>query len=122
MGVTTIKLNDSEHRVMDVLWDQGEMCAGDIAQHLGSQTGWSRSTVYTVLKWLHEKGAIERIGHKYLCRPLISRGDVQTNEAVSIVDRLFDGSASHFLSAYCGGKRLDSAEIQELKKLIEEME
>ena len=53
-----IKLFDSERKVMEVLWREGDMTAGQLAKILKEETGWNRNTTYTVIKKCVAKGAI----------------------------------------------------------------
>ena len=57
-----IKLYDSELKVMEILWKEGELTAGHIAKILKEEIGWNRNTTYTVIKKCIEKGAVERSG------------------------------------------------------------
>ena len=60
-----IKLYDSELKVMEILWKEGELTAGQIAKILKEEIGWNRNTTYTVIKKCIEKGAVERIEPKF---------------------------------------------------------
>ena len=42
-------------------------------------------------------------------------------EAAELIDKLFDGSAELFLSAYVSGKKLSSDEIDGLRRIVEEL-
>ena len=53
-----IKLYDSELKVMEILWKEGELTAGHIAKILKEEIGWNRNTTYTVIKKCIEKGAV----------------------------------------------------------------
>ncbi len=117
-----LKLYDSELKVMKALWQDGELRASRLAKLLNEQTGWNRNTTYTVIKKLIEKGAIERVEPGFLCRATISQEQVRRNEAVELVDKLFDHSASLFLAAYTNGKKLPADEVECLKRLVEELE
>ena len=55
-----IKLFDSELKVMDVLWKEGDMPAKEIARALTGELGWNVNTTYTLIKRCIKKGAIER--------------------------------------------------------------
>lgn len=71
-GITMgIKLYDSELKVMEILWKEGELTAGQIAKILKEEIGWNRNTTYTVIKKCIEKGAVERIEPKFRCRALL---------------------------------------------------
>lgn len=115
------KLFDSELKVMELLWREGELTAGQLAKLLKEQTGWNRNTTYTVVKKLVEKGVVERQEPGFLCRALISRTQVQRQEATALVGKLFDGSAGAFLSAFLSGKQLSPEEIDRLRQIVEQL-
>ena len=116
-----LKLFDSELKIMEVLWKEGELSAGQLAKLLNDQIGWNRNTTYTVLKKLVAKGAVERRDPGFLCRALISKEQVRRQEANDLVSKLFDNSAELFLSAYLSGKKLSSEEISRLKSLVDKL-
>lgn len=117
-----MKIFESELKVMEVLWDWGELTAGQLSKILNEQIGWNRNTTYTVVKKLVEKGAVERMEPGFHCRARISREEVRQAEADDLIDRLFGGSAELFLSAYLGGKHLKPEELEALRKLVEELQ
>lgn len=102
-----IKLFDSELKVMNLLWKNGEMTAKNIAAELTDEIGWNVNTTYTVIKKCVAKGAIERTEPNFLCRPLISKREVQNGEIGELVDRLFDGARR---PAHRGSHRLKKAD------------
>ena len=114
-----IKLFDSELKVMEALWSEGELTAGQLAVVLNEQIGWNRNTTYTVIKKLIEKGAIERREPNFTCRARIGKADVQRQEATELVGKLFDGSADAFLAAFLSGKTLSEDEIARLKRIVD---
>ena len=114
-----MKIYDSELKVMEFLWRDGELTAGQLAKLLKGAIGWNRNTTYTVIKKLVDKKAVERIEPKFLCRALITKEQVQQNEAVELGNKLFDGSADAFLSAFLSGKDLSDDEISRLKNIVE---
>ena len=85
------------------------------------QTGWNRNTTYTVIKKLIEKGAVERYEPNFTCRAMVTKDCVRQGEATELIDKLFDGSAELFLSAYVSGKKLSSDEIDGLRRIVEEL-
>ena len=117
----TVKLFDSELKVMEALWKDGDLTAGQLAKILNEQTGWNRNTTYTVIKKLIEKNAIQRYEPNFTCSAMITREQVQQNEAEELIGKLFDGSAELFLSAYLSGKKLSAHEIDRLKQLVESL-
>lgn len=116
-----MKLFDSELKVMEVLWKEGDQTAGQLAKILKEQTGWNRNTTYTVIKKLIDKGAVERYEPNFTCRAAVTRESVQQGEAKELIDKLFSGSAELFLSAYVSGKKLSEDEIAGLRRIVEEL-
>ena len=116
------KLYDSELKVMEALWTNSDLTAGQLAKILNEQTGWNRNTTYTVIKKLIDKGAVERLEPNFTCRALVSREQVQQHEAATLIGKLFDGSAELFLSAFFSGKKLSEAEISRLKQIVENLQ
>ena len=119
---TTIKVFDSELKVMEVLWKEGDLTAGKLVKILKEQIGWNPNTTYTVIKKLIDKGAIERREPNFGCHAILTKEQVQQQEASQLVSKLFDGSAQAFLSAFLsGGAKLSSPEIEGLKQLVEDL-
>ena len=116
-----IKLFDSELKVMDILWAEGDTSAKDIAALLAGQVGWSKTTTYTVIKKCIDKGAVERTDPGFICRALVSRQEAQEYATDELVDKLYGGAADKLVAALLGRKRLSSEEIAGLKKLVEEL-
>lgn len=116
-----MKLFDSELKVMDILWREGDLTAGQISKILKTEIGWSRNTTYTVIKKCVEKGAVERLEPKFLCRAVISREDVQQYETQELIDRMFDGSKEKFFATFLSGKTLRPDELQQLKDLVSQI-
>ncbi len=117
-----IKLQDSELKVMNVLWREGEAAAKHVAEVLKAETGWNVNTTYTLLKRCIEKGAAERRDPGFRCRPLIPKEEVQRAETDRLIDKVFDGSADKLFAALLGRKKLPKEELEKLKAIIGELE
>ena len=117
-----MKLFDSELKVMEVLWEEGDLTASQLAKLLKEQIGWNRNTTYTVIKKLVDKGAVERREPNFTCRAVISKEQVQQAEATELIGKLFNGSAENFLTAFLNGKKLSQEEIDRLRKIVDNIE
>lgn len=117
-----IKLPESEIKVMDILWEAGEICAKDVAIKMGESYGWKKNTTYTVLKNLQEKGAVQRSEPGFICRPLVERAQVGKGEAKNVLDRFYKGSASTFISAFLKDTDLSESEIAKIKDMISKID
>ena len=116
-----MELSKSALRVMNQLWEKGELPAKSLCGLLHEQCGWNKNTTYTVIKKCVEKEAIERREPNFQCHPLVSREQVREQEAVDLVDKLFDGSASLLFASLVHGKALSREEIDQLKKLVDDL-
>lgn len=113
------KLFDSEIKVMDIIWGNEPISAKQISLIAAEQIGWNKNTTYTVLKKIEGKGYIKREDPGFICTALISREDVCKTEAQSLVDKLFGGSKKALFSALLEDEQLSSADLDELRKMIE---
>ena len=117
-----IKLFDSELKVMDVLWREGDRTAKQISEILSDAIGWNVNTTYTVIKKCIAKGAIARTEPNFMCHALISKEMVRADEARELMGKLFDGSPDLLFASVLGGKRLERDQIDRLRRWIDEME
>ena len=116
-----IKVYDSELKVMETLWKNGDMTAVQLIQAMKEQVGWSRTTTYTVIGKLIDKGAVERYGENFSCRATITKEQVQQYEATELLDKLFSGSAELFMSALFNGKKISPEEAERMKQLVDKL-
>ncbi len=114
-----IKLFDSELKVMELLWRDGELSAKEIAAELAETVGWSKTTTYTVIKKCVDKGAVQRSDPDFMCCPLITKEEAQEYETAELVNKMYDGSTDKLIASLLGNRRLTSEEISQLKKMVE---
>ena len=117
-----IKLFDSELKVMDVLWREGDVAAKYIAAVLNEEVGWNVNTTYTLIKRCIKKGAIERTEPNFMCHALIPKEDVQEAETDELINKIYDGSANKLFAALLGRKKLSREQIDKLRKMVDELE
>ena len=114
-----IKLFDSELKVMDVLWQEGDSTAKHISNVLGEKVGWNMNTTYTLIKRCIKKGAIERSEPNFMCHALIPKEKVQEAETDELINKMFDGSADKLFASLLGRKKLSAEQIEKLKQILE---
>ncbi len=118
----TIKLFDSELKVMDVLWKEGDLTAKAISDILKEEIGWNMNTTYTVIKKCVAKGAIERREPHFLCHALVTKAMVQDSETEELIDKLFDGSPDLLFASLLGHKQLTGDQLRQLRQMVAEWE
>lgn len=117
-----IKLFDSELKVMNVLWKEGDCTAKHISNVLKDEIGWNMNTTYTLIKRCINKGAIERIEPNFMCHAIIHKEEVQEAETNELINKIYDGSVDKLFTALLGRKKLSKKQIEELKRIVDELE
>ena len=122
MDKETVRLFDSELKVMDILWKEGDVPARHVADILTKALGWNKNTTYTLIKRCIKKGAIERSEPNFMCHALIPKEEVQEAETNELINKIYDGSADKLFAALLGRKKLSAEEIKKLKKIVADLE
>ena len=116
----TPRIFDSEMRFCEILWQHEPIRSSELARLCERELGWKKSTTYTVIKRLTERGVVKT--ENAVVTALVSREAVCRSESRAFVDRNFHGSLPGFLTAFVGGKGLTAAEADELLRMIDEFE
>lgn len=114
------KLNNSQIKVMQLLWETGATTAKNLCLMAAERYEWNKNTTYTIIKSLVENGAIDRSEPDFLCTPVLSLEEVRRTETRGLVDKFFHGSASAFFSAFLENESISEEELAALKKIINE--
>ena len=112
------KLAESEYRFMCIIWENEPLASGELVKLCDKKLGWKKSTTYTVLKKLCDRGFTEN--RESVVTALVSREKAQRYASERFVENTFSGSLPGFLTAFFEGKRISEKEAEELKKLIDE--
>ena len=113
------RLCESDYRFLSLIWDHEPVNSTELVRLCAGELGWKKSTVYTMVKKLAEKGLVT--SENAVVRSLVPREDIQYQESRSFVDQTFSGSLPGFLVSFYGGKGISPREAEELQRLIEEM-
>ena len=114
------KLGAIESRFADLIWQNEPMTPGELVKLAAEELNWKRTTTYTVLKRLCERGLFQN--EERVITALISREEFYARQSERFVEDTFDGSLPAFLAAFTRRRKLSREEIEELKKVIGEME
>lgn len=117
-----LKLFDSELKIMDVLWKEGDTTAKHISDVLKEQVGWNMNTTYTLIKRCIGKSAIERREPNFVCHALINKEQVQEQETNELINKVFDGSEDKLFASLLGRKNLSGEQIEKLKQIVDQLE
>lgn len=116
-----INLSDGEWKIMKLLWEKSPRALSEMSKLLENDTGWSRATVFVMLKRLNAKGAVglDESGKVQVYYPTINRGDVAPLETESFINRVYDGSIGLLFSTLTQRKALSNEEINELREILD---
>ena len=113
------RLGAVELRFAEIIWARAPLSSTELVRICASELDWKKSTTYTVLKKLIDKGYIRRDEPGFICSSLITRGEIQRSEARGLLDRFFSGSRKALFSALLEDEELSEAELAELRDLID---
>jgi len=102
---------------MTIVWDHAPIGSGRLVELCAEKLGWKKSTTYTVIKKLSERGFIKN--ENAVVEVLIPKESVQAEETDYFVERTFDGSLPNFLVAFLSGRKISQKEAEEIKRLID---
>jgi BlaI family penicillinase repressor len=115
-----VKLSKSEQQVLDVLWSEHPLTAGQIIERVQQLAGWHESTIKTLLTRLVEKRAVARRkdGGLFFYRPLVTREATLIRESEGLLNRFFDGQMAPLVAHFAERKRLSKHDIEEIEKVL----
>lgn len=113
-------LGTVEARFADLIWDHEPLTSGELVKLCEMALKWKKSTTYTVLKKLCDRGIFQNQGG--MVTSLLSREEFRGLQSEKFVEDTFSGSLPAFLAAFTSRKRLSEAELQELRNMIEGQE
>ena len=110
-------LGTIEGRFADIIWEKEPIATNELIKICEQEFGWKRTTTYTVLKRLSQKGIFQNEGGTVIS--LISKQDFYARQSEQYVENSFGGSLPGFLAAFTRRKKLSKEDIEDLKKIIE---
>lgn len=113
-------LTIAERKVMETVWNGGDMTAKEVAASLRDTAQWSKTTSYTMITRCVEKGYLKRQDPHYVCVPVVTREEVSRWETEELLENNFNGSAQLLVAALVDQKKLSKGDIEKLCKLLEE--
>ena len=114
-----LKLGVVETKFAELVWANAPISSGELVKLCAKELEWKKSTTYTVLKKLCEKGLFENDGGTVVVR--MDRQQYLSAQSRQFVEDAFKGSLPAFLAAFGSGKRLPDTEIDELQRIIDGM-
>ena len=117
---TIHNLSAAELKLAEIIWASNSIYVLDLIRIAGEQHGWKRTTIYTMLGRMSEKGVV--VNERMMVSALITRDEFFAGQSRNFVDDTFGGSLPMFVAAFMGGRKLNAQQALELRRLIDEHE
>ena len=114
----TPKICESEYRFCLILWEREPVKSTELARLCKERLGWSKTTTYTVIKRLSDRGVLKN--ENTVVSALISKEEAQLSELDELMEKKFEGSLPAFIAAFAKRQALSEKDIQELERIIGE--
>ncbi|MBP1552619.1 MAG: BlaI/MecI/CopY family transcriptional regulator [Oscillospiraceae bacterium] len=111
------KIFESEYRFCLILWENEPVTTVQLVKLCQEQLGWKRTTTYTVIKRLAERGVLSN--ENGTVKALISKEDAQASEIDELVEKKFEGSLPAFVAAFTKRKDISDEELDEVQRMID---
>lgn len=118
--MSDLQIGEGEARFADIIWNNEPIASGILAKQSEEQLGWKKTTSYTVLKRLCNKGLFKN--EKGTVTSLISKQEFDSMKSEKFVEDTFNGSLPAFISAFTSRKKLSHDEIEQLRRMVAEFE
>ena len=115
-----LQMGAVESRFADIIWQNEPIATGELAKRSEELLKWKKTTSYTVLKRLCDKGIFRN--DKGVVTSVISHDEFYAVQSERVVEETFEGSLPAFLAAFTRRKRLTEAEVAHLRGIVAEYE
>lgn len=115
----TPKVFESEYRFCLILWENEPINSTKLAKLCSERLGWSRTTTYTVIKRLSQRGVVK--SEKAIVTSLVSKNEIQAAELDELMEKTFEGSVPAFIAAFTRRRRLSGEDMAEIRAMLDKM-
>ncbi len=109
-----------ETKFADIVWENAPISSGELVKLCGSKLEWKKSTTYTVLKKLCDRGLFQNEGG--IVRVLVTRQAFNARQSQRFVEETFDGSLPAFIAAFAAGKKISERDLTDIRRMLDEFD
>ena len=120
MKTRKLQPNNLEARFADIIWENEPIKSGALSDIALERLNWKKTTAFTVLKRLCEKGYFKN-DHGTVTS-LVSREEFYSESCADFVDKAYNGSLPAFVAAFAGRRKISDADLEELRRMIDDYE
>lgn len=114
------RLGAVEARFADIIWKNAPLSSGELVRLCADQLGWKKSTTYTVLKKLCDRGIFQN--RNGTVTPLISRQSFYARQSQCFVEQTFQGSLPAFLAAFASEQKISPRDLEEIRRMLDQFD
>lgn len=114
------RLAEGEYRFACLVWHNEPLPSGQLVALAAQDLGWKKSTTYTVLKKLCERGILQNANGAVTA--LVKQDAVQQAESTAVVETAFNGSLPRFVAAFLGSKPISAQEAAQIRAMLDAAE
>lgn len=111
------KIHESEYRFCLIMWEHEPITTVELVQLCQEQLGWKRSTTYTVIKRLGERGVLKN--ENSIITSLVSKAEAQASEIDELIEKKFENSLPAFIAAFTKNQDMSDQELDEVQRMID---
>jgi len=115
-----LKLGTVEARFAEIVWANAPLTSGQLVKLCQQELNWKKSTTYTVLKKLCDRGLFLNSGGTVTA--LISKEEFYSKQSQAFVEESFNGSLPAFIAAFTKQRKLTAKEVAEIRSMIDSIE
>ena len=112
-----LELGELQTKFVELVWAKEPIGSGELVKLCSEEFDWKKSTTYTVIKKLCEKGILKN--EDGVVTTLISRERFFAKKSRQFVEESFQGSLPAFIAAFCSGRKLTKKDAEEIQKMID---
>ena len=111
------KIHEGEYRFCLIMWEKEPVAATDMVKLCQEQLGWKRTTTYTVIKRLGERGVLKL--ENGIVTSLVSKEEAEASEIEDLVEKKFGGSLPAFVAAFTKHQSISENDLDEMQRMID---
>lgn len=112
------KLGEVEMKFASIIWEHEPLSSGELAKLCEKELNWKKSTTYTILHRVCERGLFQNNGGTV--SSIVSKMEFLSKQSEQFVEDTFAGSLPSFVAAFTSRRKLSAGEIEELQRIIDE--
>ena len=118
--MSEMKLGIVETQFADIIWENEPLPSGELVKLCAEKLEWKKSTTYTVLKKLCDRGIFQNVDGVVIA--VLSKQEFAAAQSEQFVEETFGGSLPAFIAAFASSKQLSVDEIKEIRKMMDSFE